>query len=175
MTVPAAESIARLRLMALGDHVEENAQREEWLKFFNMGKWVGEVMVKDHPSLQTGDEVEVNNDCGTSACLLGHGVNVPMLREAGLRTYVLYSGCRYVRSTLAVVTAGEKTIIGDISATATYPVAKKLFGITEIRFLELFMYGSHRDKPMNTISPMEAVKNLRKVVDQIDQNEGWSF
>lgn len=160
MVVPS-KSIGRRRLMALGDYVEKNARRKSWRQFFDMRHWLGKVR-----DMKPGtNEVIVNNKCGTTACLLGHATNVPSIYKAGLRAIVTYKFGAVL--CLASDPPGVDASIHEITET--------LFGITDYRSSQFFCEGGFPNKDLRNVTPEEAVRNLRKVVKEIDQNEGWKF
>ncbi len=136
MTVPAAESIARRRLMALGDHVEQHGRDRKWKKFFNMAHWVA----RPKGVFGLDDEIEVNNDCGTSACLFGHGVNVPMLHKAGLRAIVKGTELG-LYPVLVVQRHDAEDVVGRVGMYGALEVSDYLFGISRNRFSEIFLFG----------------------------------
>ncbi len=88
--------------------------------------------------------------------------NVPMLRRAGLRA--IYDD--------GVV----EFAVGSRVLYSARGVAEKMFGILSDRAEQLFVDLPHcPDVHMEDVTPAAALRNLRRVVREIDKNEGWEF
>lgn len=161
------KSVGRRRLMALHDDVRERSRRKAWRRFFDMSAWVHTTFKGRYAWPNNNGEVEVNNECGTAACLLGHGVNVPMLRRAGLRAI------KPLRDDHPVLAIPGKNIWGGRSAQGADQICTELFGISSTRTRQIFV-NELDCVHLSAVTPQKALANLRKVVKEIDKYEGWT-
>ena len=169
MSVPKSKSIGRKRLIALADYVDKMRTKRSWRKFFDMGTWVRTK--SEHWGLKDGTKVEVNNGCGTSACLLGHGVNVPALKKAGLSA--VYSD-GLVRLSLDAPGASHAAKTGNVQE-----ICNSLFGVDEqhidAMFCEVPPINKYINSALGDVTPSDAVNNMRRVIAKIDAVDGWTF
>lgn len=156
-----SKSVGRRRLMALGDYVEKMSKDRKWRKYFRMDQWLVDIDgAVEKLGLQPDDVVPVNGGCGTAGCLLGHTPNVPMLKRAGVSTVLRLNGL--IRFTLK----GERIDINDLTS--------ELFGIDERSADRIFVWADST-RNLRTVTPMQAVRQLRKIVKDIDAEKGWAF
>lgn len=161
--VAPSKSAGRRRLMALGDYVKKRGRVRKWRKFFDMTYWFTGFYLL--PNLENGKSVPVNGGCGAAACMLGHAVNVPSLKRVGVGN--VYD--EHFRNI-------EFTLHGDeIAAT---DLCRQVFGINAKRVDQIFTadgYNIDDYYEFKKVTPAQAVKQLRRVVKEIDKNEGWPF
>lgn len=167
--VSPSKSTGRRRMMRLGDYVEEKSKDREWCQYFKMNNWFGSVdtTMAEDLELKRGDVVPVNGGCGTAACMLGHLPNIPMFQRLGVST-------RLKNMPYPDGSTGQVLFVFDKKAIPPIVLGKKLFGISEDRFCDIFT-GKGYSVWLGLVTPAMAVRKLREVVAEIDQNEGWKF
>lgn len=119
---------------------------------FKYSSWVGDDW-KGKPDLS----------CGTTACAIGWGTTMPVLRRAGLGLYGIGTPMVKVdaeEARLCGMSEGEKT-------NSYYSIGRQLFAIDSQQFADLFMAGgnaSGSDSDWNK-SAKEIAKRIRDFVD----------
>lgn len=173
----AEESLGRQRLMALRNHVAKQiADDENFARKFRMDKWAD---YRDWVAIGApvvDGQVPIGGECGTTGCLFGHGVNVPELREAGLRCLAPPMdpsgddsvGCPF----LALVSKDGGLLMTDFTVDK---MIKTLFGLSDTMVEQIFYYGMSEGRGMQAIKPQEALTNLDKCISYIDASYTWKF
>lgn len=168
-TITKKNSVGRKRLMALADYLSKRMDDPKWAKFFRMDHWVVNpksdgAYIRKHGQPADGKPVVVNKSCGTSACLLGHAVNVPALAK-DFRAEFREDRCG--GHEVALLVRGQEVAIDALTDTADY------FGISEERAGQIFGYEGE-DRDIAAVGVHEAVANMRLVIARIDAHEGWT-
>lgn len=165
MSVTAKKSVGRKRLMALATFLD--AKAPEIKGKFSMSTWG-----KNGRKPTSEPKEFVAGHCGTTACALGWGTAVPMLRKAGLRAFVPPHGRT---ATMALVDRkGDVTKTSGQSGHSIYPITQQLFGIADEHALNMFMPLDCNDNVLR-LSAKRAAARIRNTVAQIDKEEGWQF
>lgn len=165
MYVTAKKSVGRKRLMALATFLDTKAP--EIKGKFSMSTWGRNGR---NPTYKPKEFVA--GHCGTTACALGWGTAVPMLRKAGLRAFV--SPRSYTVTMALVDRRGDVVEQSSYDGYSIYPITQQLFGIADVRALNMFMPLDRNDNVMR-LSAKRAAARIRNTIAQIDKEEGWQF
>lgn len=166
MRVLPSKSKGRKRLMALAVFLHNKAP--ELKGKFSMATWGKNG--RNNNSFKLKEFVA--GHCGSTACALGWGTAVPMLREAGLRAFI---SPRSKNVTMALVDdAGNIVQRSGMSGYSVVGVTNALFGIDDERTIHMFMPLDKNGLVMR-LSAKRAAARIRNTIKAIDKEEGWQF